>query len=858
MATLAARLLALLAALALATALRFYPFGHGWPALLLAALLPACLLLLWLRPASWLFCLPCLLPALDIAPWTGWFFIEETDLLLLLTVACGYARWPRWPGRLPGAGDPGSGALAARLGPAAWLCLLLLTLAWLTAMLRGLLPLAPPANQFGWNDDLASYLSPLNSLRLGKAWCWAMLLLPLFLRDASPGRLRRLALPGTLLGLALVTLCALWERAVFPGLSNLASDYRITAPFSAMHTGGAALDGYLALTLPLAVLWLARARRRWHTAAALSLLALALHAALVTFSRGLYAALVAAGLMALACMLHAQGKSRPPVRTLALGGLVMLALILLLTLTFGTAGYRGLAAALLLLSGAFLLSTQPLPWRLLPASMLCALVLQALLAMLWPMQAADALAGGLAGMLKAPYCLMLLSSLLLAGALWRAHVGSSGSGGSGARQSALCVAIMAWTGMACNTVWISWHWAGAGALPAAALAIAAASALLAHARLRQPLWRLGRASVSTAGAGAMLCLLAIPVSASYYAGERFTSTGGDWQGRLRHWQQALSMLPKHDAMAGSMLFGMGMGTFPRTYFWHNRLDETPARLSYAEQDGERYLRLASPAYRAGYGELLRLLQRIQLKPDTPYTLALSVRRYAALPVLQLRLCQRQLLYAQHCVGVPLRLPASSAFPTPWQRYSATVDSAWLGRGHALLRAPVQLELAASSGSQPALIEVDKLSLRGPDGRELLANGDFSDGYDYWFFSSDHHHLPWHIKNIWLHLLIESGLCSVLAMAALLGLVARRLWQGVAIPGRQAGATALLAAVSGFLVVGIFDSLLDVPRLALLFYLMLLCALLQYPPDCQHAQHQLRPCTRRAVMPGSSEMGKKKG
>ena len=42
------------------------------------------------------------------------------------------------------------------------------------------------------------------------------------------------------------------------------------------------------------------------------------------------------------------------------------------------------------------------------------------------------------------------------------------------------------------------------------------------------------------------------------------------------------------------------------------------------------------------------------------------------------------------------------------------------------------------------------------------------------------------------------------------------------------AQACAAALLGFLVVGLFDSLLDVPRIALLCYLMLLCALLQPP------------------------------
>ena len=229
-----ARPLALLAGAACVLALRQYPLGHGWPSLLFAALLPAYFLLLCWRPACWLFCVPALLPVLDLAPWTGWFFLEEIDVLLLLTVACGY-----W--RLGGPAHPA----AARLSPAARACLLLCGLAWLAALLRGLLPLAP-LDVYAWDN----YLSPYNSLRLGKAWAWSMLLLPLLLRDADPAALRRYALPGMLAGLAMVSLFALWERAVFPGLSNLSSDYRITAPFSAMHTGGAALDGYLARSQP--------------------------------------------------------------------------------------------------------------------------------------------------------------------------------------------------------------------------------------------------------------------------------------------------------------------------------------------------------------------------------------------------------------------------------------------------------------------------------------------------------------------------------------------------------------------------------------------------------------------------------
>ena len=71
MATRAACLLALLAGGAFLLALHAYPLARGWPAWLFAALLPVYALLLWRRPACWLFCLPALLPVLDLAPRTA-------------------------------------------------------------------------------------------------------------------------------------------------------------------------------------------------------------------------------------------------------------------------------------------------------------------------------------------------------------------------------------------------------------------------------------------------------------------------------------------------------------------------------------------------------------------------------------------------------------------------------------------------------------------------------------------------------------------------------------------------------------------------------------------------------------------
>jgi len=57
------------------------------------------------------------------------------------------------------------------------------------------------------------------------------------------------------------------------------------------------------------------------------------------------------------------------------------------------------------------------------------------------------------------------------------------------------------------------------------------------------------------------------------------------------------------------------------------------------------------------------------------------------------------------------------------------------------------------------------------------------------------------------------------------LVGGALWRLFFVAYRHTDAPYLASTLIGFLIVGIFDSLLDIPRVAFLFYLLLLIALL---------------------------------
>src|SRR5476649_842271 len=121
------RTLALVFAAAFAYGLSYYPLERT---ILLPVLLAYAGLLCW-RTHWWLFALPALLPVLDLAPWSGWFFFEEIDLLLSLTAA--FAYWRLRPA-------PQSAVLSTMFRAGLWV----LAAACLLGLYRGLQPLPAP------------------------------------------------------------------------------------------------------------------------------------------------------------------------------------------------------------------------------------------------------------------------------------------------------------------------------------------------------------------------------------------------------------------------------------------------------------------------------------------------------------------------------------------------------------------------------------------------------------------------------------------------------------------------------------------------------------------------------------------
>ena len=307
---------------------------------------------------------------------------------------------------------------------------------------------------------------------------------------------------------------------------------------------------------------------------------------------------------------------------------------------------------------------------------------------------------------------------------------------------------------------------------------------------------------------ALLVLLTLLAAPAWIATQgdvmqrRYASSVQDLAARAAHWGDALRMMAATPAGA---LAGRGLGSYPRIYFLRSGEGVTPSYQALHAEHGNTYLSMAA-------GAPLYFEQIIRLQPHRRYQLRFLARSADQDSALKVPVCEKWVLYSYNCIWQSFAIGDTGG---AWQRFSASFDSASLGS-----RArPLKLSLFnPAEGSQ---VEIDDVSLKDDGQREQLRNGDFEQGMDFWFFSSDNH-LPWHLENTWLLLAFEQGAFGVVTLAALVlcavSALRRRLRAG------DAFAATLAAALAAFLVLSLLDSVFDFPRISTLFYMVLLLSL----------------------------------
>jgi hypothetical protein len=284
--------------------------------------------------------------------------------------------------------------------------------------------------------------------------------------------------------------------------------------------------------------------------------------------------------------------------------------------------------------------------------------------------------------------------------------------------------------------------------------------------------------------------------------ERLATSDDDSGRRLAHWRAGIGLLDG----PGSWLLGLGSGRLPARYAASAPKGEfSGAAQRVEEAPGDGAARIDGPQGNERLGGQFGLTQRVASRPA--YRVAFDIGSDARTDV-YLHACERHLLYDGSCQKVFVRLGATGP---AGRRVSLPLRGPALDTGGFPFRT-VAFTISVTNPGGTA--RFDNISLSGPDGANLLSNGDFSKGFAHWLPGAQDYFVPWHLDNLYLEVLVERGIAGLLVLG---GILAGSL-RGLARAGH--GCPPFLAAcVLGALCLGTVSSVLDVPRTAFLLGLL---------------------------------------
>jgi hypothetical protein len=286
---------------------------------------------------------------------------------------------------------------------------------------------------------------------------------------------------------------------------------------------------------------------------------------------------------------------------------------------------------------------------------------------------------------------------------------------------------------------------------------------------------------------------------------RLKQYGNDFSARVAHWRSGVRLLQSGIDWG----FGKGFGRLPGEYAATVSQHEWSGAAQVVSEAGGRHLRLSGPDTLQSLAGLYALTQLVPIEPIV-YRVGFDAR--ADKPVrVGLSVCTTHLLYDQACQRASVVVASS---PGAWQRTSVVLTGPTLASGDWLPRTATFAATVLDAGAQ---VDLDNVSLGGDGVANVLRNADFSEDLARWFPVAKDYFVPWHIDNLYLELLIEQGLLGLAAFTLLLGgaLAALLFSPQRALPS----APYLAASLVGAMIVGLVSSVLDMPRVAFLLYLL---------------------------------------
>jgi hypothetical protein len=325
------------------------------------------------------------------------------------------------------------------------------------------------------------------------------------------------------------------------------------------------------------------------------------------------------------------------------------------------------------------------------------------------------------------------------------------------------------------------------------------------------LWIAGRRRMRWAAIGIVPVVLVLAALAAVadFTGmyHRFAESETALATREQNWRAGLAV---RDRDIPTDLFGMGLGSYQRVMLSRSPVNR-PSDLVLDRDAAGPYvsMRVETPFY---------LGQKITVPDSGPWHLTFRSRSPDGMTASAL-ICDKVLLYSDNCQAAN----SGPGVPNRWTTVRATIPTDGLGRRalFGLLRRPVELSLSGRIGHR---IEVRDISLTDDSGRSMLVNGDFRHGLDRWLFTDDSH-VSWRMLSQYLMLWFETGILGLAAFAALTSLTLAGGVRGLA--GGSVTGAAVAGAVAGFMISGLFDNVLEAPRVATLLFLVCWCGLIHW-------------------------------
>ena len=292
--------------------------------------------------------------------------------------------------------------------------------------------------------------------------------------------------------------------------------------------------------------------------------------------------------------------------------------------------------------------------------------------------------------------------------------------------------------------------------------------------------------------------------------QRFKDVGQDFIIRQNHWLNVIDTRTP-DSFLSSFL-GEGMGAMPRQYYVNNYDKKQLPSYDLVRDEGKNHLKLGVGGY--------PFHQKVPLSANTNYRLLVSIKSEAEGENVSVDICHKHILFSESwqpdCVNNTF-----TAKDNTWGWYEWKFNSGNLGiSGWADW--PVTLQLH-NYGKNP--IEVASVELFDENDMQIVRNSDFADEFKYWFWTSDFEHLPWHSKQLFIHIWLEQGWLGEFLFALLLFFgffrQTKLFRQNISIP------MALLPAMVGILGLGLTDTFIDEPQISL-FVFCILFAAMQWP------------------------------